>query len=196
MARPKPDEDLIKAQLLDAAERLLARYGPAKVTVTEIASECGMSQSNAYRYYPTKQALMAAFAARWFSEVEAKLAEIAQGQGTPRARLRHLLKTQLAIKIERHDRDPALFRAYLELAAANPAAVAAHSKRLSSLIDGLVAETSDGLSGRKINLAATTQAILDATLMVRDPWLIARFRDALDKERADSLIDLAISALD
>jgi TetR/AcrR family transcriptional regulator len=43
--------------ILDAAQRRFAVYGPAKVTMDEIASDIGMGKASLYYYFPTKEHL-------------------------------------------------------------------------------------------------------------------------------------------
>ncbi|WP_411819787.1 TetR/AcrR family transcriptional regulator [Hyphococcus formosus] len=195
MPRPRPDDDLVKERMLLAAETLLTRHGPDKVTVTDIAAQCGMSQSNAYRYFPSKDSLMAALAVRWFAETENKLNRIAVSGGPADARLAAFLETQFAIKLATHDQDPDLFQSYLLLAQRNPDAVARHSAQLSDMITSLAVEMLSEKCVTSQETAELTRVFLDMTILIRDPWLIARFRDELDIDRARKIIEVAISCL-
>jgi TetR/AcrR family transcriptional regulator, repressor for uid operon len=53
-----------KNRILDAAERCFVRTGFHRTTMQEIAAECGMSQGNLYRYFPSKDAMVAGLAER------------------------------------------------------------------------------------------------------------------------------------
>lgn len=195
MPRPRPDDDLVKERMLLAAERLLTQHGPDKVTVTDIAAQCGMSQSNAYRYFPSKESLMAALAARWFAETENELNRIADSGGPADARLAAFLETQFALKLATHDQDPDLFHSYLLLAQRNPDAVARHSARLSDMVTHLIAEMLSEKCATSHETAEFSRVFLDMTVLIRDPWLIARFREELDIDRARNIIEAAISFL-
>ncbi|WP_411816081.1 TetR/AcrR family transcriptional regulator [Hyphococcus sp. DH-69] len=181
--------------MLLAAETLLTRHGPDKVTVTDIAAQCGMSQSNAYRYFPSKDSLMAALAVRWFAETENKLNRIAVSGGPADARLAAFLETQFAIKLAAHDQDPDLFQSYLLLAQRNPDAVARHSAKLSDMITSLAVEMLSEKCVTSQEAAELTRVFLDMTILIRDPWMIARFREELDIDRARKIIEVAISCL-
>jgi AcrR family transcriptional regulator len=172
--------DGAREALLEAAERLLARHGPARVTVTDIARDLGMSQSNVYRFFPSKRALMAGIAGRWFREVESRLDPIvADRAGQPEDRLLSYLLTLCRTKRDRHDVDPALFRAYLELAPLGAEAVAEHVARLRGQLDAILGDM--GLEGD--TLSRTADLIEDVTLRFRDPHCIARNRAAYTDER-------------
>ncbi|MEE2864381.1 MAG: TetR/AcrR family transcriptional regulator, partial [Pseudomonadota bacterium] len=66
MARPKVENAEIRESLLQAAEHRLRRQGSPRFSVTDLAADCRMSQSNVYRFFPNKAALMAGLAERWF----------------------------------------------------------------------------------------------------------------------------------
>jgi AcrR family transcriptional regulator len=49
-------------RILDTAEEVLRRYGPAKATVIDVARALGVSHGNVYRFFPSKVALRDAVA--------------------------------------------------------------------------------------------------------------------------------------
>jgi AcrR family transcriptional regulator len=53
-----------KSRILDAAERCFVRNGFHKSTMQDVAAECGMSPGNLYRYFPSKDAIVAGLAER------------------------------------------------------------------------------------------------------------------------------------
>ncbi len=48
------DEALTPDRILDAAEDVLRRYGPAKATVVDVARALGVSHGSVYRHFPSK----------------------------------------------------------------------------------------------------------------------------------------------
>jgi len=196
MARPKPDEAAIRDQLLATAESLLSYHGASKVTVTEIAAVCGMSQSNAYRYFPSKASLMAALAERWFADVEAMADEIIAHEATAKEKLREILLATFQLKRTRLEADPALFTAYMELAAANAWAVDAHTATRNDKIIRLVRVHLAETGNRTARAAKVAQTLLDATVIIRDPNLILKYREDFSDERAERLAAFALSLLD
>jgi AcrR family transcriptional regulator len=67
------------AALLDATARILERGGYAVLTTNRVAEVAGVSIGSVYEYFPNKQALLAALAAREMSGI---LDEVARGMGT------------------------------------------------------------------------------------------------------------------
>jgi AcrR family transcriptional regulator len=60
---PRPKEDR-KDRILDAAERCFARTGFHRATMQDVAAECGMSPGNLYRYFASKDDIVAGMAER------------------------------------------------------------------------------------------------------------------------------------
>jgi AcrR family transcriptional regulator len=55
-----PDVETTRRLLMRAAESCLSRYGLAKTTMDDIASEAGMSRTTVYRYFADRDALILA----------------------------------------------------------------------------------------------------------------------------------------
>jgi TetR/AcrR family transcriptional regulator, repressor for uid operon len=53
-----------RRQILDAAERRFSRAGFHRTTMQDVAAEAGMSPGNLYRYFPSKDALVAGLCER------------------------------------------------------------------------------------------------------------------------------------
>lgn len=56
---------LTREDILQAAEDVLRRYGPAKANVVDVARALGVSHGSVYRHFPSKQALREAVTKRW-----------------------------------------------------------------------------------------------------------------------------------
>lgn len=65
--RRLPDER--RDQLLDAAEKLLVVRGVAGTTVTDITSEAGLAKGSFYRYFSSKEQLLAALKGRFLERL-------------------------------------------------------------------------------------------------------------------------------
>src|SRR5688572_13736046 len=62
-----------RAEILDAARRCVARSGFHQASMQDICAEAGMSPGNLYRYFPSKEAIIAGIAERDRAEVGAQL---------------------------------------------------------------------------------------------------------------------------
>jgi AcrR family transcriptional regulator len=63
-----------RSEILDAAQRCFARTGFHQTSMQQICGEAGMSPGNIYRYFPSKEAIIAGIAERDRAEVAARLA--------------------------------------------------------------------------------------------------------------------------
>jgi len=66
----------IKKKILDAAWNRFSQYGFNKTTMAEIARDCGMSASNIYRFFDSKNDILAVMATDCFNSEEKLLQEI------------------------------------------------------------------------------------------------------------------------
>src|SRR4029079_9694967 len=62
-----------RTEILEAARRCVARSGFHQTSMHDICAEAGMSPGNLYRYFPSKEAIIAAIAERDRAEVGAEL---------------------------------------------------------------------------------------------------------------------------
>jgi TetR/AcrR family transcriptional regulator, repressor for uid operon len=67
-----------RAEILDAAERCFARFGFHQASMQEICAEAGMSPGNLYRYFPSKEALIAGISERNRAEAAASIARVSE----------------------------------------------------------------------------------------------------------------------
>ena len=67
-----------RTEILDAAERCFARAGFHQASMQEICAEAGMSPGNLYRYFPSKEALIAGISERNRADAMASFAQVDQ----------------------------------------------------------------------------------------------------------------------
>lgn len=72
--QPRPDR---RVEILDAAERCFSRAGFHQSSMNEICIEAGMSPGNLYRYFPSKEAIIAGIAERSRAEAAEKFHAVA-----------------------------------------------------------------------------------------------------------------------
>jgi TetR/AcrR family transcriptional regulator, repressor for uid operon len=70
-----------RAEILAAAQRCFVRSGFHGASMQEICTEAGMSPGNLYRYFPSKEALMAGIAERDRAELAQQFANVDLSQG-------------------------------------------------------------------------------------------------------------------
>lgn len=65
-----------RTHILDAAERSFVRSGFHRATMQDVAAEAGMSPGNLYRYFPSKDALVAGLCERDRASLSSEFAEV------------------------------------------------------------------------------------------------------------------------
>lgn len=74
IAQPRPDR---RVEILDAAERCFSRAGFHQTSMNEICVEANMSPGNLYRYFPSKEAIIAGIAERSRARAAEKFSAVA-----------------------------------------------------------------------------------------------------------------------
>jgi AcrR family transcriptional regulator len=82
-------------RILDATERLLARFGYDKTTVDDIAQEAGVSKRTIYLHFAGKEAVALASIDRVVGRVTDRLRQIAAGGAPPADRVREMLVARI-----------------------------------------------------------------------------------------------------
>lgn len=180
---PFANAPLTLDRILDTAEDVIRRFGPAKATVVDVARALGVSHAAVYRHVATKAELRDLVVGRWVEATMPPLREIAAKSGPAPRRLRRLFDTLIAIKRRRATDDPELFRAYLTLAQGAQSVVTAHVDELTALAATIIRSGVKEGSLRRIDPMAAGRAVLLATSKFHHP--------AHAPEWADPAIDAA-----
>jgi AcrR family transcriptional regulator len=170
-------ETLTAERILEAAEEVLRRYGPAKANVVDVARALGVSHGSVYRHFPSKAALRDAVTERWLSEISEPLDVVAAGRRTAPERLERWLDLLVQAKHQRALDDPELFATYMELAAEAREVVRAH---VETLVGQLARVIEDGVAQgdfRAEDPRAAGRAVFDATSRFHNPAHAAEWTD-------------------
>ena len=74
-------EPLTAETILDTAEDVLRRFGPAKASVVDVARALDVSHGSVYRHFSSKAALRDAVTERWLARVSEPLEAIVSRRG-------------------------------------------------------------------------------------------------------------------
>ncbi|MFG1212985.1 TetR/AcrR family transcriptional regulator [Xanthobacter flavus] len=85
--RVKETADETRERIARTAQELFRRMGFAKTAVADIAAELGMSPANVYRFFPSKNAIVATICSRCLNESEAEVAAAIADVGSPQERI-------------------------------------------------------------------------------------------------------------
>lgn len=168
---------LTPQQILEAAEEVLRRFGPAKATVVDVARALGVSHGSVYRHFSSKAALRDAVTERWLAEVSAPLAAVAAEAGSAPERLRRWLDLLIMSKRKRAFDDPEMFATYLEIAADARDVVKAHVNELTGQLGRIIADGVAQGEFTAVDPAAAGRAVFDATGRFHNPAHAAEWSD-------------------
>lgn len=90
----------IRDLILDATDRLLARYGYRKMTMDDLAQEVGIGKGTIYLHFPSKEEVVLSHVDRIVERLKGELSHIARGGGAPAERLRRMLITRVVYRFD------------------------------------------------------------------------------------------------
>jgi len=90
----------VREGILDATERLLARYGYRKMTVEDIAREVGVGKGTIYLHFSSKEEIVLSHVDRIVDRLKERLHAIAQSNATAAIRLRLMLLTRVLFRFD------------------------------------------------------------------------------------------------
>lgn len=88
------DNDKLQ-HILEAARKRFAHFGLAKTTMTEIASDIGMSKASLYYYFPDKEHLFAAVIGREMDSFIERMSAVVEAPGKASDKLKLYIKERL-----------------------------------------------------------------------------------------------------
>jgi AcrR family transcriptional regulator len=89
-----------RENILDAIERLLARFGYQKTTMDDLAREAGIGKGTIYLYFPSKEEVALCSIDRVVQRVQQELQTIAASGGPAADRLREMLVQRVLIRVD------------------------------------------------------------------------------------------------
>jgi len=94
------DKREVYEAIVDAAERLLDRYGYGKMTMSDLAEEAGIGVGTTYLHFNGKADVALAVVARFHQRHLLRLEEIAQADGPAVERLREMLVARVLLRFD------------------------------------------------------------------------------------------------
>jgi AcrR family transcriptional regulator len=183
-------------RILEAAEDVLRRYGPAKANVVDVARALGVSHGSVYRHFPSKAALRDAVTERWLAGISAPLEAVAVEDGPALERLVRWLDLLVGAKRSKALDEPELFATYVELTADARQVVKAH---VDTLVGQLARIIADGASSGELEAtapAAAARAVFDATTRFHNPVHAAEWSDPQIDSEYEGVRTLVVSGLE
>ncbi|MDI2128439.1 TetR family transcriptional regulator [Yinghuangia seranimata] len=189
------DAPLTSEQILEAAEGVLRRYGPAKATVVDVARALGVSHGTVYRHFPSKAALREAVTRRWLDRTHATLTTVVASESPAEQRLREWLETLYAAKRSKALDDPELFAAYSQLVEQTSSAVEEHLADLIAQLTGIIQDGIDEGAFATTDPVVAADAVFSATARFHDPVYARYWTDPATQTTFENVCDLVLAGL-
>ena len=93
-------KEAVKDAILDATDRLLARFGYRKMTVEDIAMEVGIGKGTIYLHFTSKEEIVLSHIDRIVERVKDRLREIAASDAAAAERLRQMLLMRVLFRFD------------------------------------------------------------------------------------------------
>jgi AcrR family transcriptional regulator len=170
-------DTLTAERILEAAEEVLRRYGPAKANVVDVARALGVSHGSVYRHFPSKAALRDSVTERWLASISEPLEAVVQEKRPAPLRLRRWLDILVESKHSKALTEPELFATYVGLTAGARDVVKAH---VETLVAQLARIITDGVAAGAFETGdarAAARAVFDATARFHNPLHAAEWSD-------------------
>lgn len=115
MARPQTDIEAGRAELLEVVDDLIRKRGAVDISISDLAAAAGMSPSNLYRFFDSKEALLEAVAERFFDEKVRIMVEVTESDLPVRDKMYEYFARRFVVMVEKYEAEPELLKSYLEI---------------------------------------------------------------------------------
>jgi len=188
-------EPLTAATILDTAEDVLRRFGPAKASVVDVARALDVSHGSVYRHFASKAALRDAVTQRWLARVSEPLEAIVARRGRASRKLHDWLVLLATTKQGMATGDPELFETFHELTLQSREVVAAHVDHLSGQLGRIVAQGMEDGEFAPGDPSAVGRAVLHATAKFHHPAHAGEWGDPGLAEQLQAVYRLILNGL-
>jgi AcrR family transcriptional regulator len=86
--------------ILDATDRLLARYGYKKMTIDDLAKEVGIGKGSVYLHFESKEEIALSHIDRIIERLKTSLTTTAQSKAAPEKKLRKMLIDRVMMRFD------------------------------------------------------------------------------------------------
>lgn len=194
---PRPETDILaaRARIVAAADRMIREKGAISFTMTDLAAAAGMSPSNLYRFFESKDALAEAMAGEWFAELEVIMKDLVLADMPVEEKLYQFFARRLTIKRARYDEDPELFESYMELGGEHFEVIKGYVDLADHYMASILAEAMKKGYFRGLELDSVVSLVNTMVQPFCNPQLMMQMMHLATEERLRAVIDTILNGL-
>jgi len=186
----------IHSQIVEAAHTRFRHYGYGKTTMAEIAADTGMSAANLYRYFKSKQDIIAECANRCMCERVDRLRVAIRKPGmTAIDQLRTFVLTDLQISHEMAENDEKISELVNTITLERPDMVHRKIEAENALIAEILSYGNETGEFAIDDITNTASTIYMSLVVFNVPIFMSLFSLEEFKEKAKSIIELIVTGL-
>jgi AcrR family transcriptional regulator len=129
----------IRAQILDAAEKVLADKGQSGFTLVEICRVAALSHTSIYKHFESRNHIVEALTGRWLDSMMQQLEALPDEEGLMVDQLHRLFLSLLRQKVAFAAKEPNLYAAFSVALECNLDLKLGWTERLGSLVSTIIA---------------------------------------------------------
>ncbi len=195
MARPQTDIEAGRQLLLETVEEMVRKRGATEINMNELAAAAGMSPSNLYRFFESKEALFEAVAGRWFADKIQIMEAVVAEDLAPRDKLFAFFARRFALMHASYNDEPDLFTSYCELGNQHFDVVRGYVDLGDHYLSMIVAEAMESGLFVGLSIDRTVSLINQMVQPYCNPETIVMLSGKLSEEKLGQIIDTIVLGL-
>ncbi len=195
MPRPETDIAATRSRIIAAADQMIQERGAISFTMTDLATAVGMSPSNLYRFFESKDALAEAMAGEWFAELLIIMEDLVSADMPVEEKLYQFFAKRVVIKRSRYEDDPELFESYMELGDEHFEVIKGYVDLADHYMASILAEAMEKGYFKGLELDSVVSLVNTMMQPFCNPQLMMQMMHLATEERLRIVINTILSGL-
>ncbi len=196
MTEQEQEAEMIRAEILKAAQEHFRNFGYGKTTMAEIADDVNMSAANLYRYFDNKQDIAAACADQCMDELHTLLENVVKLPNLNATQRFHMfVQTAMRYYYEMSHDTPRLNELVESIAHNHPGMIHQRNQKIESLMAAILKQGMEEDEFQVENISTTARAVTKATVMFTTPIFMPLYALEQFEKMAVDVVTLIIKGL-
>ena len=163
--------------------------------MSDLAAAVGMSPSNLYRFFESKDALAEAMAGEWFSELLVIMEGLVSAEMPVEEKLYQFFAKRVVIKRARYEEDPELFESYMELGDEHFEVIKGYVDLADHYMASILAEAMEKGYFKGLELDTVVSLVNTMVQPFCNPQLMMQMMHLATEERLRIVIDTILNGM-